>query len=241
MSTEIIVSTFYQFTQIHNVKELKFEIYRFCKQHNIFGTVLLAEEGINSTLSGTAASISKLKQFLYAIDTLQDISFKDSCTAVFPFKKLKVKIKDSIIKLGHEVDISNTGEYLDHKHWDTLLSDSNSIIIDTRNDYEVEHGTFENAVNPKIDNFSDLPQWLDDHLTDEDKNKNILMFCTGGVRCEKSTAYLKDKGYQKVYHLEGGIIKYLQDTKNRQNKWQGECFVFDDRKLLNKNLEQVTN
>lgn len=239
--TEITVTTFYKFIDIKDPEALKFELARFCKDNAILGTILIAHEGINANMSGTADSIELFKQFILNMDIFSDVEFKDSYLEYWPFHKLKIKIKDEIIKIATDIDIKNTGKYINANEWDKLLEDKNTIVIDTRNKHECGIGTFDNAINPQIERFSDLPSWINENLKEEDKEKNVLMFCTGGIRCEKSTAYLKAKGFKKVYHLKGGVLKYFADTKNRTNKWNGFCFVFDDRIAVDKNLKPVIN
>ena len=159
------------------------------------------------------------------------MKFKISFAEILPFKKMKVKIKKEIVTFDvEELDLSQKGEYLTPKEWDELMKKDDTIVIDTRNYYEYAMGTFRGAINPHIHHFTELPKWLKGNLKEGDKKKNIAMFCTGGIRCEKSTAYLKQLGFENVYHLKDGIIKYLEDNqKNPNSTWQGGCFVFDDR------------
>ena len=224
------ITTFYSFIDIPNCEEFKFELERFCLNHSMLGTVLVATEGFNGTLYGDLADIELFESFLKNLADLPNLDFKRSETDVKAFDRLKIRIKPEIITFKHNVDVKNNrGEYLDPDSWNKYIDDPKTILLDTRNDYEYEMGTFEGAINPDIENFSDLPEWLDKNLKEDDKEKNVLMFCTGGVRCEKSTAYLKKCGYKNVFHLEGGIIKYLQNEEKQQDKWHGECFVFDNR------------
>lgn len=224
------ITTFYKFTKIENTAELKLQLQRFCLNNKILGTIIIAEEGINGTVYGVGDSIKFFEDFMYSMAEFTDIEFKRMETRILAFDRLKIKIKPEIVTLKCQVDaINNSGAYLNSNEWNNMLDMENSIVIDTRNSYECEIGTFKGAINPNTENFSDLPKWLDSNLTEQDKQKNILMCCTGGVRCEKSTAYLKERGFKHVYHLQGGIIKYLQDSKKSANYWEGPCFVFDNR------------
>lgn len=222
--------TFYKFIELEDLPEMKLQLQRFCLNHNILGTILLAEEGMNGTVYGKKEDIAAFEKFISSMPEFEDIEFKRSETEILAFDRLKVKIKPEIITIKCEVDAKNNrGDYLDANGWNEMLDKEDVIVIDTRNEYECSLGAFKGAINPKTENFSDLPQWLDENLEDSDKEKDILMFCTSGVRCEKSTAYLKEKGFKKVYHLQGGITKYLQNKNKNANYWSGSCFVFDNR------------
>ncbi|WPX96945.1 oxygen-dependent tRNA uridine(34) hydroxylase TrhO [Candidatus Bandiella euplotis] len=230
MSPYCVIS-FYKFVNIEDTDVLRANLLNFCNHNRIKGTILLAEEGLNSTLAGSEESIQKFCAYLRSYDIFFDINFKRSTSTVPPFKKMKVKIKKEIVTFGVEsLDISQRGEYLDSKTWDEVIKQDDTILIDTRNYYEYAMGTFKGAINPRIHNFTELVKWLNTHLTERDKKKKIAMFCTGGIRCEKSTAYLKQHGFENVYHLKDGIIKYIEDNRgNPASSWNGECFIFDDR------------
>ncbi len=235
MSEQLITVTFYKFVNISDIKEMRLGIYKFCKDHSILGTILLANEGINATLSGLRESIDAFYKFINTL--FSEIEYKESSSYISPFAKLKVKIKNEIIRFEvDDLDPSKSGVRLGPDEWEKLL-DSGAKVIDTRNDYEIAFGTFKNACNPKTRNFTDLVGWLDEHLKDHDPEQPIGMCCTGGIRCEKSTAYLLKKGFKKVYHLDGGIIKYLANAKRKYTYWKGRCFVFDDRIALDHNLQ----
>ena len=230
MSKYKIIS-FYKFINLENAQSLKTELLGFCNQYCIKGTIIIATEGINATLSADTNSIDKFCDYLKEFNLFRDMKFKISFAEILPFKKMKVKIKKEIVTFDvEELDLSQKGDYLTTKEWDELMKKDDTIVIDTRNYYEYVMGTFKGAINPHIHHFTELPKWLKGNLKEGDKKKNIAMFCTGGIRCEKSTAYLKQLGFENVYHLKDGIIKYLEDNqKNPNSTWQGECFVFDDR------------
>ena len=225
------IISFYKFVNLEDTQFLKTELLNFCNQHDIKGTIIVANEGINSTLSANQDSVDKFCKYLKSFDFLNDIEFKISFSEIRPFKKLKVKLKKEIVTFDiEELDLSKKGAYLNPKEWDALIKKDDTIVIDARNYYEYAMGTFRGAINPHIHHFTELSKWLKGHLKESDKKQNVAMFCTGGIRCEKSTAYLKQLGFENVYHLKDGIIKYLEDNqKDPHSTWQGECFVFDDR------------
>jgi len=225
------IISFYKFSNIVDIESLRSLLYEFCTDNNIKGTIIIANEGINCSLSGKQESIKAFCRFLKNYSFLDNISIKVSFSNVAPFQKTKVKIKKEIIKFGVDtINMSKVGTYLNAKEWDELITKNDTIIIDNRNYYEYAIGTFRNAINPGIHHFSELAKWLQYSLKENDKKKNIAMFCTGGIRCEKSTAFLKYQGFDHVYQLRNGIIQYIEDNKNNKcSMWQGECFVFDDR------------
>lgn len=235
-SENFVVTTFYKFVKLIDLPELKLQLLKFCNEAKIKGTILIAEEGINSTITGSREAIDNFYKFIKSIPEFSDLTFKESISEFPPFRKMKVKIKHEIVTFKVDLDINNRGEYLTPEEWDKYLDKEDVLVIDTRNDYEVALGTFKNAIDPKTKAFTDLPNWVKENLTEEHKEKTILMFCTGGIRCEKSTAYMKQQGFRKVYHLEGGILKYLENTKNTSNNWHGSCFIFDDRSALTSDL-----
>ncbi|NDF12856.1 MAG: hypothetical protein EB060_08625, partial [Proteobacteria bacterium] len=203
------IAAFYRFVVLEDYKKLQKPIADFCRQNGIVGTILLAQEGINSTLAGSAESVKAFFAFLEKDTRFNGIERKYSYSAEQPFKRMKVKLKKEIVRLNvDDLDIENKGEYLDSKMWDKLLSEPGVVVIDTRNDYEVAIGKFKDAIDPKTRNFTDLPQWVDNNLKGKEQAK-IAMYCTGGIRCEKSTALLKQKGFNNVFHLKGGILQYL--------------------------------
>lgn len=234
---KVVITTFYHFINLSDVETIKEPLLSFCKKENLKGTILLANEGINSTISGSREAINSLYQYLNQQIGIKNLIYKESFNQKQPFFKMKVNLKREIVALGVEnLDVENLkGEYITAENWDAFIARDDVITIDTRNNYEVLLGTFDNAINPNTGTFRQFPQWVKDNLIDVDKTQKIAMFCTGGVRCEKSTAYLKSQGFNNVYHLEGGILKYFEDTK--ADAWQGTCFVFDDRVSLDKSLE----
>ena len=207
------------------------------------GLLILAQEGLNGTICGKEIIVDmfhrEIKIFLKDQDLNEKISFSDTKI----FKKLKIKIKAEIVTMGIN-DISpeiKSGIYVDSEEWNNLLTDEKTIVIDTRNHYEVSLGSFDNAINPNLKNFREFPDWLDKNLkkiTNNNENINIAMFCTGGIRCEKATSLLLEKGYQNTYHLKGGILKYFEDIPSNRNKYKGECYVFDERVSVDKNLKK---
>jgi UPF0176 protein len=229
----------YKFVTLSNFEALREPLLQFMELNNIRGTLLLAEEGINGTVSGTRFTIDALLAWLNSDERLNPISVKESLDETQPFHRTKVKLKKEIVTMGVKgIDpLKSAGTYVKPTDWNKLISDPNVLLIDTRNDYEIEIGTFKNALNPNTDSFREFPQFVTNNL-DSNKNKKIAMFCTGGVRCEKSTAYLKEQGFDEVYHLEGGILKYLEEVPKDDTLWQGDCFVFDNRVAVNHDLEK---
>ena len=188
----------------------------------------------------TREAIDMLYKYLESLEQFHDIEFKESLLDYFPFKKMKVNIKKEIVTFKMDkLNMLKTGKYLNSDSWDEIIEDENTIVVDTRNDYEVAMGTFKNSVNPQTENFSDFPEWAQKNL--KSPEQKVAMFCTGGVRCEKSTAYLKKLGFKNVYHLKGGIIQYLIDKKGKKSMWEGNCFVFDDRYAIDSNLNPIKN
>ena len=234
-----VVCALYKFVTLENFEELRQPLLDFMKSKGIKGTLLLAEEGINGTVSGSRPAIDELLTWLNADERIKPISHKESLDATQPFHRTKVKLKKEIVTMGVAgIDPRKTaGTYVQAKDWNALISDPEVTVIDTRNDYEIEIGTFKNALNPKTDSFREFPQYVTDNLNPE-KNKKVAMFCTGGIRCEKSTAYLKEQGFDEVYHLQGGILKYLEDVPQEETLWEGDCFVFDNRVAVNHELQK---
>ena len=201
-----------------------------CTAHGVRGIILLAPEGINATISGNREGVMAVIDHLKEDPRLADLTWKESEAARQPFRKMRVRLKREIVTMGVEgIDPAHlTGTYVKPEDWNALISDPDVIVIDTRNDYEVEIGSFRNAIDPEIESFGQLPEWLDDRI-DPERQPRVAMFCTGGIRCEKSTALLKQSGVREVYHLEGGILKYLERIPEEESLWTGECFVFDER------------
>ena len=237
-----IISTFYKFLVLENYKELKIKFDKSLSKTNIKGTILLANEGVNGTIAGSESDLKKFFLYMDKFSQFKDITPKFSYSNKNPFLRMKVRLKKEIVTIGiSEVNPSHqVGKYLNVEEWNELLNESDRMIIDTRNDYEVSIGTFKNSINPKIKSFKNFPNWVQKNLIDKkvSKKSKIGMFCTGGIRCEKSTSYLKQLGFENVFHLEGGILKYLENVKSDENEWKGECFVFDYRVSLNDSLEK---
>lgn len=231
MKNQITIIAFYKFVDLPNFKELQIKIKKFCLEQQIKGTILLSAEGINSTISGLDHNIHATLNFLKSHKEFADLSYKISYNTSHPFVRLKVKLKKEIVTLGipNINPTIQTGEYIDPNNWNKLISDPEVITIDTRNKYEVKIGTFKNAINPNTNSFREFPKFFADNFNQLDKNKKIAMYCTGGIRCEKSTAYLLQLGFKNVYHLNGGILNYLEKVPAKDSLWQGECFLFDNR------------
>lgn len=235
----ITVCALYKFVRLENFEQLKEPLLQVMLDNNVKGTLLLANEGINGTIAGSASGIETVLKHIAADERLGNVSNKVSFAEENPFQRSKVKLKKEIVTMGVEgIDPNLTvGTYVKPNEWNELISDPEVLLIDTRNDYEVEIGTFENAVNPNTETFREFPEYVAKNL-DKNKHKKVAMFCTGGIRCEKSTAYLKEQGFEDVYHLEGGVLKYLEEVEQKDSMWKGDCFVFDGRVAVGHGLEQ---
>jgi len=239
LTAPIVVCALYKFVTLDNHTEIQQPLLSAMKSNEVRGTLILASEGINGTVAGTRKSIDALLAWLRSDSRFEDVDTKESFTDVHPFKRTKVKLKKEIVTMRVEgVDpLSVVGTYCTPQEWNELLADPEVLLVDTRNHYEYQVGTFKNAVNPETASFSEFPQYIADNF-DKDKHKKIAMFCTGGIRCEKSTAYVKELGFDEVYHLKGGILKYLEEMPIEDSVWEGECFVFDDRITVDHNLQK---
>jgi len=237
--SKIVVCAMYKFVTLDNYQALKAPLLDFMQSHDIRGTLLLANEGINGTVAGSRENIDALLAYLRSDPRLAEISYKESFTETMPFLRTRVKLKKEIVTMGVEgIDPKHVvGTYVKPKDWNALISDPEVLLIDTRNDYEVQVGTFKNAINPETESFREFPDYVKQHF-DPAKHKKVAMYCTGGIRCEKSTAYMKEQGFEDVYHLEGGILKYLEDVPAEDTLWEGECYVFDERITVNHQLEK---
>jgi UPF0176 protein len=233
------IAALYQFTALPDYEALQPSLLKMCELLEIKGTILLAREGINGTISGTHEAIDELLGFLREDPRLSDLEAKFSEAESAPFYRMKVRLKREIVTMGvDDIDPNKVvGTYVDPADWNELISDPDTILIDTRNDYEVEIGTFKGAVNPKTKTFRDFPNWVEENRERISKPK-VAMFCTGGIRCEKASAFMKQNGFEDVYHLKGGILKYLETQPEEESLWGGECFVFDQRVAVRHNLEQ---
>ncbi|MBU2587940.1 MAG: rhodanese-related sulfurtransferase [Alphaproteobacteria bacterium] len=243
MTQPIQVAALYKFTPFPDPEALRAPLFAACEAHGIKGTLLLAREGINGTIAGTDNALASVLGAIRALPGCGDLDVKYSAAPEMPFHRMKVRVKREIVTMG-EPDIDPTlavGHYVDPHDWNALIADPDTIVIDTRNDYEVAVGTFAGAVDPQTLSFRDFPAWFREHREELlDGKKKVAMFCTGGIRCEKSTSFLRAEGVEEVYHLKGGILKYLEHIPETQSLWQGECFVFDERVTVRHGLEQGT-
>ena len=234
-----VVAALYRFVLLEDFADLRAPLLDVCIAAEVKGTLLLAREGINGTIAGTRAGVDTVIGWLRRDARLAELDWKESFHVDAPFHRMKVKLKKEIVTMGVE-DVDPTacvGRYATPEQWNTLIDDPECLIVDTRNYYEVAIGTFEGAVNPATKSFRDFPGWVRQHLK-PDQHKKVAMFCTGGIRCEKSTSFLVAGGFEEVWHLQGGILKYLETVPAEQSRWQGECFVFDSRVAVNHDLEK---
>ena len=235
----VVVAALYRFAKFPDYESFRAPLLELMLANEVRGTLLLAAEGINGTIAGRRAGVDAVLEWLAQDGRFEEIQAKESFVDENPFYRTKVKLKKEIVTMGVE-DIDPTqivGTYVEPQDWNALISDPEVLVLDTRNKYEVEIGTFENAVNPETDSFREFPEFVANKL-DPEVHKKVAMFCTGGIRCEKSTAYLKQHGFEDVFHLKGGILKYLEEQAESDTKWQGECFVFDNRVTVNHKLEK---
>ena len=238
----VVIVALYKFTSLPQFEELRLPLQTAARKAGVRGTLLLAHEGINGTLAGSRGAIGSFLERLELEPAIGALEVKFSFAEEQPFYRMKVRLKKEIVTLGQPaIDPTNTvGTYVDPADWNRLIDDPDTLVIDTRNDYEVSIGTFENAVNPETSSFRDFADFVEDKLKPlikDKKPKNIAMFCTGGIRCEKSTSYLLQEGFENVFHLKGGILKYLETIPQDNSKWQGECFVFDGRVSVGHDLQ----
>jgi len=230
----VCLAALYRFTRFGDPAAVRAPLSALCRQHGIKGTLLLAREGVNGTIAGSDAGIAAVLDRLRALPGCAELDVKFSRAPAMPFHRMKVRLKQEIVTMGQpDIDpLSVVGTYVPPADWNALIADPDTIVIDTRNDYEVAIGTFERAINPKTASFRDFPDWFRarrEELLGKGRQPKVAMFCTGGIRCEKSTAFLKAEGVVEVYHLKGGILKYLESVPEADSLWQGECFVFDER------------
>jgi len=238
MSSPIVIAALYRFVRLDNFESLRKPLLQFMLDNQVRGTLLLATEGINGTVAGSEASITRLLDYLREDERLRDIDYKLSYDDEIPFYRSRVKLKREIVTMGVEdIDPAHGGTYVDARDWNALISDPEVTLVDTRNDYESAIGSFDGAILPETTTFREFPAYVKNHL-DSDKHRKVAMFCTGGIRCEKSTAYLRQQGFDEVYHLRGGILKYLEEVPEAESMWHGECFVFDNRVSVNHALEK---
>lgn len=233
-----LVAALYKFVRLPEYASLQAPLTEICTSNDVKGTLLLAAEGINGTIAGPEAGVRNVLAFLRGHPEFADLVHKESWAEEEPFLRAKVRLKKEIVTMGVDgIDPNRiVGTYVKPQDWNALISDPNTVVVDTRNDYEVAIGTFKGAVDPKTKSFREFPAWAAENKDTLNKPK-VAMFCTGGIRCEKSTAFMKEQGYDEVYHLEGGILKYLEEMPEEESLWEGDCFVFDERVSVRHGLE----
>ncbi|WP_082700944.1 rhodanese-related sulfurtransferase [Erythrobacter sp. YT30] len=240
MTECITVAALYRFTPFDDHEALKGPLKAVCEEAGTKGTILLAHEGINGTIAGSPEGVAKVLDHIRALQDCADTDVKFSTAEEMPFNRMKVRLKREIVTMGEPgVDPrASVGRYVDPHDWNALISDPDTVVIDTRNDYEVAIGTFEGAIDPKTPSFRDFPAWFRENREELlEGKKKVAMFCTGGIRCEKSTSFLRQEGIEDVFHLKGGILRYLETVPQEESKWDGECFVFDQRVSVKHGLE----
>jgi len=237
--TDIVVAALYKFVTLEDFHELREPLLDVCIASGARGTILLAHEGINGTIAGTREAIDQVLAYLRSDPRLEDLEHKESFDDHLPFYRMKVKLKREIVTMGIEgIDPnSRVGTYVAPGDWNDLVNDPEVLLIDTRNDYEYGIGTFRGAIDPHTQSFRDFPAYVRSHL-DPEKHKKVAMFCTGGIRCEKASAFMLEEGFAEVYHLQGGILKYLEEVPPQDSTWEGECFVFDNRVAVDHKLQK---
>jgi len=239
MKDKIVVAALYRFVTLTDYPELREPLLQVMLDNGIKGTLLLAEEGINGTVSGSRAAIDALFAWFRTDPRLADVDHKESYCDEQPFYRTKVKLKKEIVTLGVPGVNPNqqVGTYVEPQDWNALIDDPEVLLIDTRNDYEVAIGTFAGAIDPKTTSFREFPEYIKAHFNPQ-QHKKVAMFCTGGIRCEKASSYMLGEGFAEVFHLKGGILKYLEEVPQEQTRWQGDCFVFDNRVTVRHDLSE---
>ncbi|MDC0096226.1 rhodanese-related sulfurtransferase [Amylibacter sp.] len=237
--TKVIVAALYHFTKFSDYKKLQDPLRKICNSEGIKGSLLIAYEGINGTISGSRSGIDAVLKHIRSMPGCSNLEHKESFASEIPFKRMKVKLKKEIVTMGqpHIDPTLNVGNYIEPSDWNNLISQDDVILIDTRNDYEVAIGSFDGAIDPETKSFGEFPEWWEENRS-KYQDKRVAMFCTGGIRCEKSTNFLLNEGVKDVYHLKGGILKYLEEVPEKNSKWNGECFVFDSRVSVKHGLEE---
>lgn len=236
------IAALYKFVDLPDYESLQQPLLALCNAQQVKGTLLLAREGINGTIAGSAQGIAAVLAYLRGDPRLRTLEHKESWSDEMPFYRMKVKLKREIVTMGvPDLDAQRlAGAYVAPQEWNALIQDPDVVVVDVRNDYEVSIGSFSGAVNPHTASFSEFPDWVREQAAEGgvlEKKRKVAMFCTGGIRCEKSTAYLRSQGYDEVYHLQGGILKYLETVPAEKSLWQGQCFVFDERVSVGHGLE----
>ncbi|XUU59812.1 rhodanese-related sulfurtransferase [Erythrobacter sp. HA6-11] len=240
-SPPFTVAALYQFTPFTDLEAIKAPLLAKCEEVGTKGTLLLAKEGINGTIAGGENAIAQVIEHIRTLPGCDALEVKYSHASEMPFNRMKVRLKREIVTMGEpNIDPrASVGRYIDPHDWNALISDPDVVVIDTRNDYEVGVGTFEGAVDPHTTSFREFPAWFREHREELlEGKKKVAMFCTGGIRCEKSTSFLRSEGVDEVYHLKGGILKYLEDVPEKDSLWEGDCFVFDERVTVKHGLEE---
>lgn len=243
MTSPVTVAALYRFARFEDPAALRPPLQALCDAVGIKGTLLLAREGINGTIAGHEDSLANVIEHIRSLPGCAQLDVKYSSAGAMPFYRMKVRVKKEIVTMdaGDLDPAVNAGFYVEPRNWNALIADPDTILIDTRNDYEVGIGTFEGAIDPGTRSFSEFPAWFDAQarqLREQGREPKIAMFCTGGIRCEKSTAFVKSRGFDDVFHLKGGILKYLETVPEEDSKWTGECFVFDERVAVGHGLRQ---
>ncbi|MDX1459608.1 MAG: rhodanese-related sulfurtransferase [Xanthomonadales bacterium] len=235
----VLVAAFYKFVELPDYAQIRKPLQQRCADLGLLGTILLAAEGVNGTVAGPERAVRRLFERLREDPRLSDLAYKESWADEAPFYRMKVRLKKEIVSLGVPgIDPTRrVGRYMAPGEWNSLISRPDVRVVDTRNDYEVHLGSFTGAENPGTRSFREFPEWVDRHL-DPERDRHVAMFCTGGIRCEKATAYLLEKGFEHVYQLEGGILNYLEQVDADQSLWEGDCFVFDNRVTVDHQLKQ---
>ena len=234
-----VIAALYKFVDLPEYEKIRDVLYDACEREGIIGTILLAHEGINGTIAGSRKGIDNILNWLRSNKEFSDLEHKESFSDDQPFRKLRIRLRPEIITTG-KPEISPTkivGTYVDPHDWNDLINDPEVVLVDTRNDYEVKVGTFKGAKDPDTESFGQFPEWVEKNL-DPKEHKKVAMFCTGGIRCEKASSYMLDQGFENVYHLKGGILKYLEEVPEEKTTWEGECFVFDRRVTVKHGLEE---
>lgn len=234
-----LIATFYKFVHLPDCRALRMPLLDCCRAAGVLGTILLAEEGINATIAAPRPAIERVMAFLRADPRFADLQPKESQHATLPFQRMKVRLKKEIaaLKVAGVDPNAGTGIQVEPADWNALIAQDDVLLIDARNDYEVQIGSFPRALNPQTAAFNELPQVIDERLATQ-KQRRIAMFCTGGIRCEKATALMRQQGFEQVFQLKGGILRYLAEVDPADSLWQGECFVFDERVALDHRLQK---
>jgi UPF0176 protein len=239
MTENYVIVAMYKFVHLADYEIIQPKLLSFCQERDIKGTLLLAEEGINGTVAGTRLAIDQLLDYLKSDQRFADLEHKESNSDEIPFHRMKVKLKKEIVTMGQPTISPNyySGIRVEPKDWNAIISDPDVFLVDTRNQYEYQIGSFKNAVSPETTNFREFPEYVKQNL-DPDKHKKVAMFCTGGIRCEKASAYMLEQGFDEVYQLNGGILKYIEEVNSNDSLWKGECFVFDGRVSVDHELAE---